>query len=449
MEEECIYTFIYKTVRAYKKFEDFLQGELNEKKDFEELENEILEGYLLDKKYISYWKKFTDYENIKDDIVNRNFQSAKRIIQQQRKKNRIKQYQPDTNQCSFYSPFDLYQSVKMKGKQYALVNKDFWVLVCYEDVINENGKMNYFIDENKIIFTFDSKGKLEIETEDNILREDKEMTIRDTNYYDENIDNNDNDNEGLAITEMKKLILLYAYEQELKNKMNNLRYRERNFKEYFLISKEWITEYKKYYHYSELCQILDQKPNLRNILNKGYENAKKCIDYILAKISIIRKKQKSTFPEFLKLENTFLSEGNRVNLNEHEINYWKDFELVNEELKNLFANSEENEYDIENASSAKGLISGGKLFLDLSNDQNNEGNIAIEIGYISNNDMIFVDEYVFLYNDEEAKNNHLNFFKDRFYLFQKDELNFNMNLQCNLISEEGAICGTAFKIPPH
>ena len=449
MEEECIYTFIYKTVRAYKKFEDFLQGELNEKKDFEELENEILEGYLLDKKYISYWKKFTDYENIKDDIVNRNFQSAKRIIQQQRKKNRIKQYQSDTNQCSFYSPFDLYQSVKMKGKQYALVNKDFWVLVCYEDVINENGKMNYFIDENKIIFTFDSKGKLEIETEDNILREDKEMTIRDTNYYDENIDNNDNDNEGLAITEMKKLILLYAYEQELKNKMNNLRYRERNFKEYFLISKEWINEYKKYYHYNELCRILEQKPDLRNILNKGYENAKKCIDYILSKISIIRKKQKNTFPEFLKLENTFLSEGNRVNLNEHEINYWKDFELVNEELKNLFANSEENEYDIENASSAKGLISGGKLFLDLSNDQNNEGNIAIEIGYISNNDMIFVDEYVFLYNDEEAKNNHLNFFKDRFYLFQKDELNFNMNLQCNLISEEGAICGTAFKIPPH
>ena len=53
-----------------------------------------------------------------------------------------------------------------------------------------------------------------------------------------------------------------------------------------------------------------------------------------------------------------------------------------------------NEYDIEGASSAEGLISGGKLILDLSNDQNNEGNYAFEIGFIRNNDMIFVDEYI-------------------------------------------------------
>jgi hypothetical protein len=43
----------------------------------------------------------------------------------------------------------------------------------------------------------------------------------------------------------------------------------------------------------------------------------------------------------------------------------------------------------------------------------------------------------------------LEFFKDKFYLFQKDELNFNMNLKCDLINDEGNVFGTAFKIPPH
>ena len=63
--------------------------------------------------------------------------------------------------------------------------------------------------------------------------------------------------------------------------------------------------------------------------------------------------------------------------------------------------------------------------------------------------MLFVDEYIFQYDNEVDKNNNLNFFKDKFYLFQKDELNFNINLRCNLSSDEGFIYGTAFKIPPH
>ena len=67
-ERECEYRFIYNTVRAYKRFEDDLKRELSEKKDDDDIENERMKGYLIDKKYLNYWKKFTDYDSIKNKI---------------------------------------------------------------------------------------------------------------------------------------------------------------------------------------------------------------------------------------------------------------------------------------------------------------------------------------------------------------------------------------------
>ena len=444
--KECEYTFILKTVKAYKEFEEFLRDEQNNAENYD-LEKESFEGYLIDKKYINYWKKFTDYEKIKDTIYMANDGNAKKVIKKYRQNNRFKDYQPDADQVHFYSPFYLYKSIKMEGKQYALINKDFWKLICLNRAQKDKG-INYYIENESLVLDFGLNGKLEIITDDNILNAEKEIILKDTNNYtDIEEDENCNDNDNL---ELRKLFLLYAFEQELKKKLNNLRYTDNNFEEYYLISKEWIDEYKRYYHYDELCNLINQKDSIRNLLNKGYDNAKKYLEYVISKILITRKKPKESFPQNLKEENTFLSDGNSINIkNNVEVTFWKNFEIVNEDLKNLLSNSQAHGYDIERVSSAKGLISGGKFIIDLSNDPNNEDVYALEIGNVRNNDMIFVDEYIFQYDNEEAKNNHLNFFKDKFYLFQKDELNFNINLRCNLSSDEGFIYGTAFKIPPH
>ena len=425
---------------------DAFQEELEENKYEDELGNNIIKGYLIEKEYFNYWKKFTDYEKIK----NRNFvdwEQARKIIAGYRRNNPLKQYQPDTKQCAFYNPFQLYKALKMQGKQYVLVNYEVWKLICYEDIMDQIGQTNYYLNKNKLIISFASRGELEIETDDNVIIGTKKMFLKNVNNFEKEVF--DDDDEDDHVMEIKKLILLYAFEQEVKNKINNLRFQDGKFTNYYLISKDWMNEYKKYYHYDELSNLINQKPNLRNLLSNGYENAKKYLEYVIAKISLLRKKNKGTFPNNLKEENTFLSEGERVRVNNSEITYWKNFELVNEDLKKMLSNSIVNEYDIEGASSAQALISGGKLILDLSNDQNNEGNYAFEIGSIRNNDMIFVDEYIFKYDNEEDKNNHLEFFKDKFYLFQKDELNFNMNLKCDLINDEGNVFGTAFKIPPH
>ena len=437
--------FIYKTAKAYKTFEDFFQEEQNRPNEDEDEDFHINEGYLIDKKYINYWKKFTDYEQIKDGILIGNKNKVMNIIRKNRSKNRLKEYQEDATQMKYYNPFSLYKSVKINGKSYALINKEFWKLICYDAGVDENGLIKYYFNDGRLILNFGAKGKLEIVTDDNIINETKEMFFKDTNNFGEDFDDNEEND-----LQLKKLILLYAYEQEIKNKINNLKFVDRNFKEYYLISKEWIEGYKRYYHYNELCNIINNKEDIRTLLNNGYENAKKNLEYIKTKLLVVRKKPKESFPQNLKDENTFLSEGSSVTVkNNSEVTFWKNFEIVNEELKNFLANSQENEYDIERASSAKGLISGGKLILDLSNDPNNEGVYALEIGNISNNDMIFKDEYIFQYDNEDDKNSNLNFIKDKFYLFQRDELNFGMNLKCNLYNEDGFVYGTAFKIPPH
>ena len=436
-------SFIYKTVKNYKIFEDFIKDKLR----FKNKDKGFYEGYLIDKKYFDYWKKFTDYNIIKNDIVYKDYRKAKSTIKNYRFKNKYKNYQEDACQYTFLTPVSLFKDLKDEGKQYVLIDQNFWKLICRDEGIDDEGGMKYRIDKEKIIFDFGKYGKLYIQTDDNIIRGDKEIYVQSITKDDIG-EQYDEDGEDF---ELKKLFLLYAFEQEIRSKVNNLQHKEKRFKKYYLISEEWISEYKKYYHYDELCQMIDNRNDLKDVLNKGYTYAKENIDYAFSQISMTRKKSKKAFPAKLKSENTFLSEGAKININNNNsfISYWKKFELVNKDLAELFSNSEYHEYTMEIASTAKGLINGGKIILDLSNDQNNEDNYAFEIGVINNNDMIFLDEYIFQYDDEEAKNEHFNFFIDKFYLFQKDDLNFDINLECDLINDDGQICGTAFKIPPH
>ena len=463
MVQECECTFTYKTVKAYKAFEDYIQEKLNSKYNTirKSINKEINEGYLIDKQYLDFWKIYTDYNIIKNQIFCSDYKSSKKIIKEHRKKNKLKNYQPDASQITFFSPSNFYKNIKFNGGQYVLIDKNFWQLICSDELIEEEGGVKYYIEKGKIIFTFGQLGNIEIYTNDNIINGTKKILNKSRNddesedfgnkisnkqkniddYYDE-----ENEEEGDS-SELKKLILLYAYEQELKNKINDLRYKDNNFKLYYLISKDWIQEYKKYYHYNELSKMINNRNDLKNILNKGYNWAKKNIDYALSKIS--NKKPKEKFPKELKEQNTFFSDGNEINVDDNNSNvtYWKDFEIVNEELKNLFSKSDENGYYFKGASSAKILINEGKIILDLSNDENNKEIYAFEIGVIGNKDMIFYEEYIFQYDDEKYKNNHFKIFKDDIYTFQRDKLDFDINLKCNLLSDDDDIYGCAIKLP--
>ncbi len=439
METEAILTFIYKTVTTYSQFEDLIQQKLQSNYN----QSNISNGYLIKMEYFDYWKKFSSYDQIKFKIRDKNYRDAKQIIYEYRRINNLRSYQPDAEQIVFYSAENLFDSVKGEKKAFVLIDEYFWRLICIERGLNEQGGMNYSAGKNTITFYFGQNEKCEITTYDNIINENKRIFLPEKINYDIRRKN------GPEELELQKILLLYAFEQEMKNKINNLTYREKFFSNYFLISKEWIQEYKRCYHYDEMSKMIRKKESLKSVLNQGYSYAKENLHNIISKISV-NKSAKKNFPDNLRNNNTFLCERDEVKFNDGNIiSYWKNFEIVNEDLKNLLSTSELHGYDFENASDAKCLITSGKVIIDLSKDDYNENKYACEIGIVSNMDMLYNDEYIFKYEDEEGKKENLNYLRNNNFLrFQKENINLGINLECEL-AKDGYAYGYAFKIPPH
>ena len=435
--EEAVLTFIYKTIKAYSQYQEYIEQKLQGKF----VKDKKMEGYLITKEYISYWKKFSDYEDLKELITCNNYQNIRPTLYKYRKSNKYQKYQADAQQVIFNSPEELYKAVKRDNKAYILIDYNFWQLICTEKGLKERGRVHYSLDKNAITFYFNEFDYCQIVTYDNVIDSSKE--IKSTGF--DVVRQSDKEEK-----ELEKLLLLYAYEQEMKNKINNLTYKETEFANYYLISKEWITQYKRYYHYYEICKMIQDKDELKNILNRGYEEAKKNINDALKHISFKEKSKKKEFPEELKNNNTFLCEREDVLISrKYNVSYWRNFELVNEDLKNKFLYSEANGYAFESVSDARCLITCGKIIIDLSKDDYNENTNACEIGTINNSDMLFNDEYIFRYDNEEAMFENLNFAAQDFLDFQRDYLNMGSDFECELLSKEGSAYGIGYKIPPH
>ena len=435
--EEAVLTFIYKTIKAYSQYQEYIEQKLQGKF----VKDKKMEGYLINKEYISYWKKFSDYEDLKDLIASNNYQNIRSTLYKYRKSNKYQKYQADAQQVIFNSPEELYKAVKRENRAYILIDYNFWQLICTEKGLKERGKVIYSLDKNAITFYFNEFDYCQIVTEDNVIDSSKE--IKSTGF--DVVRQSDKEER-----ELEKLLLLYAYEQEMKNKINNLTYKETEFVNYYLISKEWISQYKKYYHYYEICKMIQGKDELKNTLNRGYEEAKRNINDALKHISFKEKSKKKEFPEELKNNNTFLCEREDVLISKkYNVSFWRNFELVNEDLKNKFMYSEANGYAFESVSDARCLITCGKIIIDLSKDDYNENTNACEIGTINNTDMLFNDEYIFRYDNEEALFENLNFATQDFLVFQRDYLNMGADFECELISKDGSAYGIGYKIPPH
>ena len=437
MEIEAELCFIYKTIRAYSQYEEYIEQKLQGKF----IKNKVMEGYLITKEYLNYWKKYSDYEDLKDLVNCNKYQNIRPTLYKYRKSNKYQAYQPDAIQIIIKSPEDLYRQVKKENKAFVLIDYNFWQLICTQSGLKQRGEARFSLGKDCITFYFNELDYCQIITNDNIIDSSKE--IKSTGF--DVVRQSDKEEQ-----ELKKLLLLYAYEQEMKNKINNLTYKENEFFNYYLISKEWIKQYKKYYHYYEICKMIQGKDELKSLLNRGFEEAKKNIKDVLKHISFKEKNKKKDFPEELKNNNTFLCEREDIPINNNDkVSIWRNFELVNEELKNYFMYSEANGYAFDSASDARCLIACGKVIIDLSKDDYNENTCACEIGTIDNTDMLYNDEYIFKYDNEEAMVDNLTLATQDFLAFQKDYLNMGPNFECELLSKEGATCGTALKILPH
>ena len=430
-------TFIYKTIKAYNQYEEYIEQKLQGKN----VKNKIIEGYLISQNYINYWIKFSDYVDLKELVSNNNYQNIKITLYKYRKSNKYQKYPPEAKQKEFKSSEELYKSIKNENKSYILIDYNFWQLICSLQGLKERGKVKYSLDKDSITFYFNEFDYCTIFTNDNVIDSSKE--IKQIGF--DVVRQSDKEEK-----ELEKLLLLYAYEQEMKSKINKYTYKESEFSDYYLISKEWIEQYKKYYHYDEICKLIEKKEKLKNLLDMGFEKAVQNLKDILKLISFNDNNKKKKFPEDLKNNNTFLCEREDVLIsNRYSVSYWINFELVNEELKNRLMFSEANSYAFDSVSDARCLITCGKIIINLSNDEFNQNINTCEIGTINNSDMLFSDEYIFRYDNEEDMADNLNYAGQDFLEFQKNYLNLGSDLESELYSKDGDVYGIAYKIPPH
>ena len=63
--------------------------------------------------------------------------------------------------------------------------------------------------------------------------------------------------------------------------------------------------------------------------------------------------------------------------------------------------------------------------------------------------MLFNDEYIFRYDNEEAMSENLSFASQDFLSFQRDYLNMGPDFKCELLNNEGSEYGIGFKISLH
>ena len=155
-QDEAVLTFIYKTIKAYSQFQDYIEQKLQGKFT----KDKCLEGYLINQDYINYWKKFSDFDDLKELVICSNYINIRPTLYKYRKSNKYQKYQSDATQVIFKSPEDLYEAVKKKNQSYVLIDYNFWKLICTERGLKERGYARYSLEKDEITFYFKEFAKL-------------------------------------------------------------------------------------------------------------------------------------------------------------------------------------------------------------------------------------------------------------------------------------------------
>ena len=148
MEIEAELCFIYKTIRAYSQYEEYIEQKLQGKF----IKNKVMEGYLITKEYLNYWKKYSDYEDLKDLVNCNKYQNIRPTLYKYRKSNKYQAYQPDAIQIIIKSPEDLYRQVKKENKAFVLIDYNFWQLICTQSGLKQRGEARFSLGKDCITF---------------------------------------------------------------------------------------------------------------------------------------------------------------------------------------------------------------------------------------------------------------------------------------------------------
>ena len=260
----------------------------------------------------------------------------------------------------------------------ALVNEKFLSIFTKKLENFERYKSKFNITNHKLIFSNNHNQKYDIYSFNNILP----ITS----------------NECFIIA--NNLIELYVFQESLK--LNPAQIFSNEVNDLILVDKNWINNYKKIYSYDKICESIQDKQKILNIIMKNEKKEKFVLNEIISEFNWecfydIYKVNQQNSDENYNLE---LLEINLDDTNE-KIQYINNFELID---KNIF-NKLKIKEDIKNK------ISKNITFLNYINDNKmliqyeiNKNKIYI-IGYIDKNNNVFISEYLIKsYNDNQLNN---------------------------------------------
>ena len=226
---------------------------------------------------------------------------------------------------------------------------------------------------------------------------------------------------------LKKLILLYGFNLELKEKTKRdlKQFKEPEYETYYLINYEWLTNYKIYYNYKLLEEKFKQNSNFTC---RNYSNFVTNLDTLSNNIKSCNICQNGfSFPNELK-EGFFPNQRKIEN-----ISYFEDFFIINKDIEQKLSHDEINNYKFYNNCFY------GEFFVCKNTFFINNNNQDLEIGKINNG--IFIPQYHIKFNEKDiikdvikeiTKNGIDNYFKNNKINVQSEKVeNFNKGFFIN------------------
>ena len=181
---------------------------------------------------------------------------------------------------------------------------------------------------------------------------------------------------------LKKLILIYGFSKDLYIKANNPiePLANVNFEEYYAINTDWLNKFKQFYNYEKFVSLMN---NNNNFNCKNYEDIKRNIKAIIDIMKPFNIQQKGKeFPNELNGKIFFIPNFENTNNN---IYYFKDFYIVNNELKEEICQDNENpikpNYTLKNYMKLKFFIGNNSFYIN--NNDIGIGNINKDGRFIS------------------------------------------------------------------
>ena len=403
---------LLENIVIYNKFEKKFIDELKKSKPSSSLGNNTQCNYLINKIWLDEWIYFSDYKNIKETYFQTNLDLKKDQNMKQEIINKLIEHQEEYKNTYKLNKLKILEFNNKEDIESYLKFNSFVIVDSIFKIKYNNETKNYKninILKNKITIDINNKNKISFDSENNLI------TNNEYNY----------------LKELRQLIRIFCFQEELQNLFLESSKQNEIKKAYYLVNTNIILEYKKFFDYDILYNYLRNNHEILNDIKNNNTNYSKffddkIIDSIINKLDIqyINKiKEKNSYKGQSFNNEDFNIEEKTVD-KDKRIKYISDFAIINYDI--LFYCLQTNIIEEKKFIYANILFGNNKILISFKNNNN----IFNEIGILDENKN-FIIEYVF---ETQIKNIYQKISENEHFLsivFVNQGEDFTFNFKCD------------------